>query len=92
MNRSIVVDSFVVVPTGTRYNMTVCLVTGIDNHFADLFPNDEAIKWIVCKVDTTEYDGLREHDRIKRECPNATYLNELASITSGLPSPVSGAP
>jgi hypothetical protein len=94
MDPSIEVGSLVVVPTSTRYNMTVCLVTEIDEHLVDLFQEgkDLSIKWIVCKIDTTEYDALREQDRIKLECPNATYLDSLNSISEGLPSQVSGAP
>ena len=91
-DKTIETGDLVVVPTGTRYNMTVCMVTEVDNHLGDFFPNDSTIKWIVCKVDATEYDALREQDRIKNECPNASYLDSLYSIAEGLPSPVSGAP
>ena len=98
---SIEIGDLVVVPTNTRYNMTVCLVieTGLHSYAT---VGDWVAQWVVCKIDTTEYDALREEDRIKTECPNASYLDSLYSIAQdmrpeheipqGLPSPVSGAP
>lgn len=56
MDQNLRVDDFVIVPTETRHGMTVFKITEID---VDIdFESPVCVKWIIGKVDKTEYDKI----------------------------------
>lgn len=57
LDPDIKVGDYVIVPTTTRHNMTVVRVTDVD--VEPDFDSDKEVKFIVGKVDKTEYDVIR---------------------------------
>ncbi len=66
LDKTIEVDDFVVIPTGTRHGMTVCKVVEVDVE-VDLDSTTEVV-WIVGTVETTDFDKIKsmEGDAIVR--------------------------
>lgn len=56
LNPDIKVGDYVVIPTHTRYGMTVCRVEEVD-HEPDL-ENDQPMNWIIGTVDRSEYETV----------------------------------
>lgn len=54
LDETITVDDYIVVPTETRHQMTVCKVveTDVDVNFDDPTP----VHWIISKIDRAQYD------------------------------------
>lgn len=62
LDPTLAVGDLVIVPTSTRHLMTVCKITAVD---VDLDMDTTAdIKWIIAKVDTTQYDQIRAQENI----------------------------
>ena len=59
-NPTIRVDDYVVVPSSTRHNMTVCKICEVD--VEPTLDTDDKIDWIVCTIDRSSY-----MDTIKQE-------------------------
>lgn len=59
-NPAIRVDDYVVVPSNTRHNMTVCKITAVD--VEPTLDTDDKIDWIVGTIDRSNYT-----DTIKQE-------------------------
>jgi len=57
---SIKPGDFVVVPTDSRWNLTVCKVEEVDVE-AD-FDNMKSVEWIVGKVDRADYEDLKAQE------------------------------
>ena len=89
-DQTIAFGDLVVVPTKTRHGMTVVKV--VDDYPSSAFAMDDIKEWVVCKVDTTEYDRIMQIERIREASPSATYLESLAEMSemlSGSPRPIS---
>ena len=59
-NQLIQVDDYVVVPTDTRHNMTVCKVVKVD--VDPDFDSDYEMKWIIGVVFTADFDSIKEQE------------------------------
>ena len=52
------VGDFVIMPTGTRHQMTVCKVVAVDIPIGTDF--SEEVQWVIATIDTAPFDALRE--------------------------------
>lgn len=59
-DQSIQVNDYVIVPTDTRHGMTVCQVVAADIEVD--FESDKDCHWIVGKVDTTDFERVRQEE------------------------------
>lgn len=74
-DKSLKVDDFVIVPTGTRFNLTVCKIVAVD--VDDWMDTTKELGWIVGRVDMADankikaweqsaIEGLKEAEKRKR--------------------------
>lgn len=61
-DKSIKVDDYVVVPTDTRHNLTVCKVVAVD--VDDWMDTHAQIRWIVGRVDLVDATLIKEQEEI----------------------------
>ncbi len=57
-DRTLKVDDFVVVPTGTRLNLTVCKIVAVDTD--DWMDTNKELGWVVGRVDLADSTKLKE--------------------------------
>lgn len=57
-DKTLKVDDFVVVPTGTRLNLTVCKIVAVDTD--DWMDTSKEIGWVVGRVDLADATKLKE--------------------------------
>ena len=60
LDQSIKVGDFVVVPTNTRHQMTVCKVVAVDVE-VDLDSSAEC-HWVIAKIDTAKFETVRQQE------------------------------
>ena len=74
-DKTLKVDTFVVVPTGTRFNLTVCKIAEVD--VDDWMDTNKELGWVVGRVDmadankvkaweATAIEGLKDAEKRKR--------------------------
>lgn len=74
-DKSLKVDDFVVVPTGTRFNLTVCKIVAVD--VDDWMDTSKELGWVVGRVDMADankvksweaaaIEGLKDAEKRKR--------------------------
>jgi len=56
LDKNVKVDDYVVIPTNTRHNMTVCKVVEVDVEVD--FESAEEVKWLVGIVDCTNFEAV----------------------------------
>ena len=61
MDPTIQVGDYVVIPTDSRHNMTVALVSEVDIELD--FATDMHIRWIMARVDLTEHEAVLEKEK-----------------------------
>lgn len=57
-DKSIKIGDFVIMPTGTRHQMTVCKVVAVDIPIGPDFT--EEVQWVIATIDTGPFEALRE--------------------------------
>ena len=62
LDATIMVDDFIIVPTNTRHNLTVCKVVDTDVDFD--FDGTEKVEWVIGKVDLTGYNEMLKHEQV----------------------------
>lgn len=79
LDATIKVDDLVVVPTSTRYGMTVVKVIGVNTDFD--FDGEIQLKWVVGKVDKPAYESILAQEEqaltIIRSAEKTKKRNEL---------------
>jgi len=74
-DKTLKIDDFVVVPTGTRFNLTVCIIVAVD--IDDWMDTSKELGWVVGRVDmadatkvkaweSTAIEGLKDAEKRKR--------------------------
>jgi len=61
-DKSIKVDDYVVVPTTTRHNLTVCKVVEVD--IDDWMDTSKPIEWIVGRVDVADANYIKDQETL----------------------------
>jgi hypothetical protein len=83
MDDSIAVDDLVVIPTGTRWGMTVAKVTEVDVDFD--IESDIELRWIIDTVDETAHkEILATEERVIKLVTQAERRRKRASIRESL--------
>lgn len=80
-DKSIKVDDYVVVPTDTRHNLTVCKVVEVD---VDVdFDSTCQVKWLVGRVDFADVNQIKEQeDQAIEAIKKAEKLNKKKELQS----------
>lgn len=60
MDPDMAVNDFAIIPTNTRQGMTVGKVVAVDVEID--FESDKEVHWVIGKVDTTEFEELRQKE------------------------------
>lgn len=87
-DKTLKVDDFVVVPTGTRFNLTVCKIVAVD--VDDWMDTNKELGWVVGRVDmadankvkaweATAIEGLKDAEKRKRRREMQQSMTEAMS-------------